>query len=389
MITSLSLTNFKSAKNLCIELKPLTLLAGLNGSGKSSVLQSIGLAKQSLDSDSTGGQLILDGPVVCIGYGSDVLFEAAESDDLAIELASGSEVFQWRGEVATDSDTIPTTFEGDTSKLVNLLKGFQFIQANRIVPDNQYKVANTKARYDGYLGTHGEYTVDFLSRNDGLKVSAARQCPISEASNRIDIDLLHDVAQTDYLPDVISGWLQFLSPGVRAIAKPVELSLSASLRFEYRGYPDIFRALEGREHRPSNVGFGLTYSLPILVACLAAQSGSIILLENPEAHLHPRGQSALGLMLALCAKDGVQIIVETHSDHLLNGIRLAAKKGHINADDVITHFFTRDVATGVSNVTTPILLNTGRYSDWPSGFFDEWSYALDELLDISPQSQSN
>jgi predicted ATPase len=117
------------------------------------------------------------------------------------------------------------------------------------------------------------------------------------------------------------------------------------------------------------------------VACLSAKAGALLLLENPEAHLHPRGQSALGLLLALCASDGVQVIVETHSDHLLNGIRLAAKRKDIMARDVAVHFFSRSVETGVSTCESPVLLDNGRFSDWPAGFFDEWGNALDELLE--------
>jgi predicted ATPase len=185
------------------------------------------------------------------------------------------------------------------------------------------------------------------------------------------------VAPTDSLLDQTAGWLQQLSPGVRPRAVAVELADATSLRFEYTGTK---LDSTSRQYRPSNVGFGLTYSLPIIVACLSAKRGALLLLENPEAHLHPRGQSALGLLLARCAADGVQVIVETHSDHVLNGIRVAAKRGEIASDAVAVHFFSRNIETGESTRTSPVLLSNGRFSDWPSGFFDEWSKALDELL---------
>jgi predicted ATPase len=192
---------------------------------------------------------------------------------------------------------------------------------------------------------------------------------------------MRSVAPTDFLPDVTAAWLQLLSPGVRPIANLIELADSAALRFEYKGYSDIQRDIETHPHRPSNVGFGLTYILPIIVACLSADRGSLLLLENPEAHLHPRGQAALGLLLSLCAADGVQIIVETHSDHVLNGIRLAAKKKDILAEKVMVHYFSRTVETGISVFDTPVLQENGRFSHWPEGFFDEWGNALDELLE--------
>jgi len=129
------------------------------------------------------------------------------------------------------------------------------------------------------------------------------------------------------------------------------------------------------------VGFGLTYSLPILVACLSAPVGALLLIENPEAHLHPQGQTKLGELLAICASDGVQVIVETHSDHVLNGIRLAVKKDLLAAADVQLCYFTRDVKTGDCYIESPSVLPDGQLTNWPKGFFDQWEKSLDALLD--------
>ena len=199
--------------------------------------------------------------------------------------------------------------------------------------------------------------------------------------NTQEAELHRSIAPTGYLLDAAASWLQLLSPGVRPLAEQIDVAESASLRFEYKGYKEIQRDLSSRQHRPSHVGFGLTYSLPIIIACLAAPAGSLVLLENPEAHLHPKGQLALGLLLALSANDGVQIIVETHSDHLLNGVRIAAKQRDVLAKDVSTLFFTREIETGVTNIEAPVLLDNGRFSSWPVGFFDEWGNALDQLLE--------
>src|SRR5260221_6265573 len=91
--------------------------------------------------------------------------------------------------------------------------------------------------------------------------------------------------------------------------------------------------------RPQNVGYGLSHVLPILTACLGAQTGALLLIENPESHLHPSGQSAMGEFLAQVASAGIQLIVETHSDHVLNGIRRAVKRGQLTPQDVAIHFF--------------------------------------------------
>ena len=134
-------------------------------------------------------------------------------------------------------------------------------------------------------------------------------------------------------------------------------------------------------YRPTNVGFGLTYSLPIIVACLSTSEGACILLENPEAHIHPQGQVALGRLMSLTAATGVQVIVETHSDHILNGIRVAVKEGVLRPDQATVHFFKRDHDTGTAEVDTPRINPQGRLSFWPDGFFDQWDKSLDALLD--------
>ena len=107
---------------------------------------------------------------------------------------------------------------------------------------------------------------------------------------------------------------------------------------------------------------------------------SLLLMENPEAHLHPQGQASLGELIAQCVSDGVQIIVETHSDHLLNGLRLAVKNKHIRSDKVVLHLFSRATETGEVFVQSPAVLENGRVSNWPDGFFDQWDKDIEALL---------
>lgn len=377
MLKRIELHNFKSARDLPIKLAALTVLTGLNGSGKSSVLQALALLKQSLRIDEGHQELVLRGALVRLGRSEDVRFENATDDEIGFTVETPQSRTALFASAEPGADTLKLRHDGDVNDVVGALNiGFQFIQADRITPAVQYQQASTPERVVGWLGCGGEYTVDFLLQNESMKVSAGRLFPRDHPT--LSAELLNQVAPTESLLDQTSGWLQHLSPGVRPRAVAVDLADAASLRFSYTGTSVDSGS---REHRPSNVGFGLTYCLPIIVACLAAPKGALLLLENPEAHLHPRGQSALGQLLARCAADGVQIIVETHSDHVLNGIRVAAKRGEIPNENVAVHFFSRDVESGESSVTSPVLHANGRFSDWPDGFFDEWSKALDELLD--------
>ena len=185
------------------------------------------------------------------------------------------------------------------------------------------------------------------------------------------------IVATPRLNAQASGWLQQLSPGVRLEASRLSSTDLVALKYSYAS--TVIGAGEA-PRRPSNVGFGLTYCLPIVVACLAAPPGALLLIENPEAHLHPRGQAALGALLAKCSNDGVQILVETHSDHVLNGVRLAVKRRNVNSDAVRVCHFTRDPVSGDSYIETPGVLPNGELTAWPDGFFDEWEKSLEALL---------
>jgi predicted ATPase len=124
-------------------------------------------------------------------------------------------------------------------------------------------------------------------------------------------------------------------------------------------------------HRPIHVGFGLTQVLPIIIAALSAIEGSILLIENPEVHLHPGGQALMGQFLADVARAGVQVMVETHSDHVLNGIRRAVKGRRLEPEQVAIHFF-RMRSKELPQVLSPQLDSSGNIDIWPDGFFDQF-----------------
>lgn len=215
------------------------------------------------------------------------------------------------------------------------------------------------------LGPSGEYTAHFLSVFGSEPIADDLRMR-SEASSR---SLL---AQTE-------TWLGDISPGVQLSVTVhndmdlVSLNVSFAVAGQVRSDP----------YRPTNVGFGLTYVLPVIVALISARPGDLVIIENPEAHLHPRGQSQIGRLLALTAAAGVQVIVETHSDHVLNGVRIAAKRGEVAAEKVRVNFFRRSPSGGInrSEIVSPILDRDGRIDCWPRGFFDEWENSLDSLLD--------
>jgi predicted ATPase len=133
-------------------------------------------------------------------------------------------------------------------------------------------------------------------------------------------------------------------------------------------------------YRATNVGFGLSYTLPVITALLVGTiiPNSLVIIENPEAHLHPKGQTEMAKLIALCTQAGAQIIVETHSDHIFDGIRIAAKKMNM-AKDIQIHWFELDENKN-TQVYSPILSNDGRIEEWPQGFFDQFEINSSELI---------
>lgn len=376
MLDSVNLTNFKAARNLSIPVAPLTLFAGMNGSGKSTVLQCLAAIRQSYQ-NGHGHALQLGGPLIRLGQGIDILSEGARDENITLSVTENGIEYLWICESRSDSNQLKFIEAPSTPHAFVSSPNFQYLQADRIVPHTLYPQADQQAEQLGFLGSHGEFTVDFLARNGERLVSEKRRFLDDDAL--LDKELWAHFTPTAHLLNQVAGWLQQISPGAHLQATYLKGTDEVSLQFRYIG------TTQGRtrSYRPTHVGFGLTYSLPILVACLAAQPGSLLLIENPEAHLHPQGQAKLGELLALCAADGVQVLVETHSDHVLNGIRLAVKdkRGGVTAEDVRLCYFTRDISSGDCYVELPTVLADGQLSNWPKGFFDQWEKSLNALLD--------
>lgn len=162
----------------------------------------------------------------------------------------------------------------------------------------------------------------------------------------------------------VEAWLGALFPGVALNIQRMPGTNQVTLGIRTGPETDF--------HRPQHVGFGLTCVLPILVVCLMADRDELVLIENPEAHLHPRAQAELGRFLARVAQSGVQIIVETHSDHILNGARRAVKDDIINPENVMLHFFRLRGDDHETQVISPRIDPQGRIDSWPEGFFDQF-----------------
>ena len=384
MLTKLRLVNFKSYINKDISIAPLTVLAGLNSAGKSTIIQSILLLRQSYEHDSSMKTLMLNGRYTQLGSYRDVHSRSVGEDDARVGIgimdSAANRMRVWSYQLdrfrnmETSEASVLSAARGNAAHAIGNVfdDSFEFIGADRMGPSviQQQSFENTRER--GQLGVRGEYCYDYLRVH---------------GDDEIDDIKRHEGARDLTLAELTDAWMGEISPGVSISSKSIEYTQNILPRIVTHGVDS---------DSPLNVGFGISYTLPIVIALLKAKQGSLVILENPEAHIHPRGQRQLGELIARTVAAGAQVIVETHSDHVLNGIRLAVKGGLLKPKQVGLTFVEKHLAPvprkGASKdqwdldkawqsvITEVHVQPDGSLDQWPDGFFDEWNSALRELL---------
>ena len=368
MISSIELRTFKCFELLRLPLSPLTLLTGLNASGKSSVLQALVLLHQTMRDHEWSTRLVLNGSALRLGAMPDVVDKISGRNNLGIALEENdSNTYAWTFgggrrdmslevlNVRVNNQTVespselryllPPNDRDSVTSLTRSLLDLTYITAERIPPQEAYDLQDP--HIVSSVGPRGEHAVSLLHWERDELVSEE----LALAGSPI------------MLRQIVARMGQFF-PGFNLDLQQAQGASAISLGLltsEATGF-----------HSPIHTGFGLTQVLPIVIAVLSASKSDIILIENPEVHLHPAGQALIGQFIADAVRAGIQIIVETHSDHVLNGVRRAVKDGRIASDQVCIHFFRPRSNDGSPQVISPILDETGNIDDWPDGFFDQF-----------------
>lgn len=254
----------------------------------------------------------------------------------------------------------------------------RYVSAERLGPRRFSALADQDMLQQRQLDPTGETALHFLNHHRGLEVESAL-CLKPEHGTQDDPSSSEGTEPEGLDRRLITQcerWLSLIVPGLRLKLEELAALDLIQTSFQFSG-----KLGWSRLHRPTNVGFGVSYVLPVVLAILASKPGELVLLENPEAHLHPGAQYALGALLTQAAASGIQLLVETHSDHILNSIRVQVRNSALDAKDVKVHFFFRDPHDFHQfKVESPELKANGKLSDWPRGFFDQWDLALHELL---------
>ena len=400
MIKKLVFDNFKCLSNKEFNLSKINFFTGYNGRGKSSVIQSLILLSQSTRKDDANGieYLHVNGNFIQLGDFYELL---ANEDEygfvMEMDLLNGSEHKVKLGYEMTDDfkvgrlntciidgtdwfdipGTNPSEFtkKGDynkreLTKLPNFLNeqflphNVHYVAADRIGP---VKFVEKEEKPDFYyVGSNGSKTINILSTY------------ADTIDPRMNVNVDDKVSHT--LEESVTAWVQEIMHGGSVSVKGTDKT--SKEKFNKRDTSAVLElgfGLGERTFNSYNVGFGYSYILSIVVTTLIAKEGNIVIIENPEAHLHPEAQVRLTYLLAKLASRNVQVFVETHSEHVINGIRLAVLKQEYKLDneDVKIFFFDHDY----SKIDLVIKKN-GRIPNWPERFFDQYQHELAEIMKL-------
>jgi predicted ATPase len=214
--------------------------------------------------------------------------------------------------------------------------------------------------------------------NQISKISGQAEYVVQFLDKRRYKDVISGICLPGYDNDLltqVTAWEREIASGVNVIVED-KGQLGYELKYQFnteQGKTTKFNAV--------NVGFGLTYALPVIVAILSAEKDAILFIENPESHLHPKGQAKLAELICLAAQAGVQIVVETHSEHIFNGIRKAIYQHKIEKEKIKVHYF--DLIDNRTSDSKEIKFSdNGRILNYTEGLFDQFDNDLDELLGL-------
>jgi predicted ATPase len=364
IFNNITLTHFKSIKNMEMKFAPITLLTGANGVGKSSLIQSMLLAKNTSENIHRfkRWEVELNGSYnLSLGRAQNVLSLMHEHNQIQIMLGSDSHQLIYTYDV--DPINHPYSLQinqklssGDISlQDVNL----HYLHAERLGPRKGLPFNPTNFLSTGFQGEFVNHAID---RADQKSLLVHKALFAESALPRFSTQ--------------VEAWMKLLIPDFRLQVKPLPDVDMVTIQYS--------NSFLGEYISPISTGFGITYALPIITSGLIASTepNGLLIVENPEAHLHPYSQSRMGQYLALVSLAGVQVIVETHSEHVINGMRLQLALEN-KTENGLVYFFSQE--SGLTKVQRIEVNENGELSSWPNGFFDQEEKDLYELLRIKIQ----
>lgn len=385
MIKSIEIKNFKSIKKKYFDLRNLNILLGLNGQGKSSFIQALLLFRQS-DKLALNGELKLnDGlnGLVNLGISKDVFYQYASEEIMSFVLQftddKKADELLFNYEIGSDiikqlTNKLPNEYLVENEKEALFTSNFQYLNAQRVEPKLINITSQSSVVDKRSIGKYGQYTAHFIELFANEEIIFDN---LLHTNSSILDSVTGKKIVNKTLINQINLWLGEISPGVNVRTTQVGSDVVLlEYVFKQPNYGNTNR------FKPENVGFGISYALHVVTALLSSRPGQLIIVENPESHIHPRGQAELGKLIALTAQNDVQIVIETHSDHILNGIRVAVKESVVDKDNVKAFYFKKivDASEQYSTVVDIEIDKNGTLSKYPENLLDEWSNQLSKLI---------
>lgn len=366
MITKLTAKNIKCFEYQEFSFSNLTVFCGANSAGKSTALQCILLLRQTYNSDQfKSTELNLMGEYFSVGHAMDLISHSAKENELLIALDDLSFRIDLQG---VDLENYRLGFDRLPNYEHAIFKeDLVYLCAERLGPRNSYDVSfNSKSLN---IGIYGEYAMaEFVKRS---------------SSSAVNQSLVHLACRPGASGEIAGPVADELT--LEVAVKTVMRKICPGFDINYESHKTVDRVSSTfaspatkNPVRPVNSGFGVSNVFPIVVAAFCIPQGGTLILENPEVHLHPQAQSELAQFLAQLSASNVQVIIETHSDHIINGIRLFSKSTVLSADHIAINSIGK--TEGVRDVKLIKVDSDGNLSDFHEGFFDQAEKDLLQLF---------
>ncbi|ORU94611.1 MAG: hypothetical protein A6F70_09395 [Cycloclasticus sp. symbiont of Bathymodiolus heckerae] len=337
MLSELEIENFKCIDKQSFKLKPLTILTGLNSTGKSTVIQAILLLSHF---GSKPQQEVLGSLVAHFSNFREIRNKYTNAKSLTITVDSVL--------LSMNNETLHTK-----DFHLNYEKNLYFLSANR-VGQEELAILNPRQK----IGRNGECVLGYFELNK---------------DSSLDQSLVKFKEAGFTLKAQVNKWLAYI------------LGLNISFQTEKITSTNVkvsFNSDDIDGINPFNLGAGNSYLVKVLVVALMCRQHDVLMIENPEIHLHPKAQARLGEFFAWIAQASIQVIVETHSEHLINKVKYQVYKEELPADDVVVYYkpsIRDDFIELDINQYGKFVDTEGNTVMFPSGFFDS---TLQELLEI-------
>lgn len=425
----LSVEGYKSiASKQELNFDGLTVLAGANSSGKSSFMQPFLVLKQTIENHYDSGALVLYGENAKLTDSTQIISKVPGCGKSFFSISMISDVqkctasYKYKKGTGLQIDTITLEDKKFPQGLV-LKMGMKSEDIRSIVPVDEFKflekiykeenltskwkIIRSKCflRAELSLDGKGFFPIsagidparsmkDFITRLihvPGLRGNPERSYKIAASED------IYPGSFEKYVASIISDWIKInkhKSKYELLKSQLFELGLASNIRASQVDDTSVeiqvSRSKAGGDSDCVNiadVGFGVSQTIPVLVALISAKKDQFVYIEQPELHLHPKAQFKLASIIVVAINRGVRVIIETHSSILIRGIQLAVVKKQLDCKKVSLNWFTQSYETGETKVDKSGLDEIGAFGDWPEDFDDtsltaEQMYldAVEELL---------